>query len=107
MSDLTKIGDAADWIDNAADSMRAIADQLRANVHGLDAQLETVTAERDKLLNERDTADKKLSDKCDELADTLHAVKYWLQDVLTLGKPAGDPRPLLRMIEWHLQDIGE
>lgn len=102
-----RIEDAAAWIEEAGDSMRQLADQVRENVRGLQAALETVTADRDEWKREAETRDEEDDDNYRALVETLHDVKYWFHDVVEMGRPAGDPRPMLRRIEWLLQELGE
>lgn len=101
----------AQLIEEAADVVR---DELAAFVRGTQEALaaaieraESAEARAEEAENELKAEDEKAAGERADLLDTLSDVRYWLQDVLSLGKPAGDPRPLLRKVERLLQDFGE
>lgn len=56
--------------------------------------------EIEKLQDKLDVLQNRLDDiEGDGMLDALETVKYWMHDVLVLGKPMTDPRKIMRIVD--------
>ena len=81
----------------------ALVEDMPDNLRDLISRL---AEERDDLIEERDDAKAELIERDDDhahktrlLEDALIVVSRWMHEVLYLGRPLRDPRPIIRQVD--------
>lgn len=95
----------ADPITQAADLIRRQLDEMVKVTRAAVDRVGEVESERDEAREAVKTRNEEDAYERAELIAVLADVKYWMHDAYSLNRPVSDPRPLLRRIEWLLDDV--